>query len=123
MFQGLFGNAGEVNARELQKDLEAVLIEGEKVVRAFRIVRDLFIFTDRRLVLIDKQGLTGRKAEYHSIPYHSITHFSVETAGTFDMDAEMKIYISGNPVPIEREFKRGADIIGVQKTLAQFVLR
>jgi hypothetical protein len=123
MFQGLFGNAGEVNARELQKDLEAVLIEGEKVVQAFRIVRDLFIFTDRRLVLIDKQGLTGRKAEYHSIPYHSITHFSVETAGTFDMDAEMKIYISGNPVPIEREFKRGADIIGVQKTLAQFVLR
>ena len=123
MFQGLFGNAGEVNARELQKDLEAVLIEGEKVVQAFRIVRDLFIFTDRRLVLIDKQGLTGRKAEYHSIPYHSITHFSVETAGTFDMDAEMKIYISGNPVPIEREFKRGADIIGVQKTLAQFVMK
>lgn len=123
MFQGLFGNASEVDARELQKDLEAVLIEGEKVVRAFRILRDLFIFTDRRLVLIDKQGLTGRKAEYHSIPYRSITHFSVETAGTFDMDAEMKIYISGNPVPIEREFKRGADIIGVQKTLAQFVMK
>lgn len=123
MFQGLFGNASEVDARELQKDLEAVLIEGEKVVRAFRILRDLFIFTDRRLVLIDKQGLTGRKAEYHSIPYRSITHFSVETAGTFDMDAEMKIYISGNPVPIEREFKRGADVIGVQKTLAQFVMK
>ena len=123
MFQGLFGNASEVDAHELQKDLDAVLIEGEKVVRAFRIIRDLFIFTDQRLVLIDKQGLTGRKAEYHSIPYRSITHFSVETAGTFDMDAEMKIYISGNPIPYEREFKRGADIIGVQKTLAQFVLK
>ena len=123
MLQGLFGNASEVDARELQKDLDAVLVDGERVVRAFRIVRDLFIFTDQRLVLIDKQGLTGRKAEYHSIPYKSITHFSVETAGTFDMDAEMKIYISGNPIPIEREFKRGADIIGVQKTLAQFVLR
>lgn len=123
MLQGLFGNASEVDARELQKDLDAVLVDGERVVRAFRIVRDLFIFTDQRLVLIDKQGLTGRKAEYHSIPYKSITHFSVETAGTFDMDAEMKIYISGNPIPIEREFKRGADIIGVQKTLAQFVLK
>lgn len=123
MLQGLFGNASEVDARELQKDLDAVLIEGERVVRAFRIIRDLFIFTDHRLVLIDKQGLTGRKAEYHSIPYRSITHFSVETAGTFDMDAEMKIYISSNPIPIEREFKRGADIIGVQKTLAQFVLK
>ncbi|TLN00125.1 PH domain-containing protein, partial [bacterium] len=106
-----------------KKDLDALLVDGESVVRAFRIIRDLFIFTDRRLVLVDKQGITGRKAEYHSIPYKSISHFSVETAGTFDMDAEMKIYISGNPTPIEREFKRGADIIGVQKTLAQFILK
>lgn len=123
MLQGLFGNASEVDVKGLQRDMEAILVDGEQVVRAFRIVRDLFIFTNWRLVLVDKQGLTGKKAEYHSIPYRAITHFSVETAGTFDMDAEMKIYISGNPVPIEREFKRGADIIGVQKTLAHFVLR
>lgn len=123
MLQGLFGNASEVDAKELQKDLDALLITGEQVVRAFRIVRDLFIFTDRRLVLVDKQGMTGKKAEYHSIPYKSISHFTVETAGTFDMDSEMKIFISGNMNPYVREFKRGADIIGVQKTLAQFVLR
>ena len=123
MLQGLFGNATEVNAKELQKDLEATIVEGETVVKAFRILRDLFIFTDKRLLLIDKQGITGKKAEYHSIPYKSISHFSVETAGTFDMDAEMKIYISGNSTPIQREFKRGTDIIGVQKILAQFILK
>ena len=123
MLQGLFGNASEVNAKELQQDLNAILVEGEQVVRAFRIVRDLFIFTDKRLVLIDKQGLTGRKAEYHSIPYRSITHFSVETAGTFDMDSEIKIYVSSNPVPIQRELKRGTDVVGVQKTLARFILK
>ena len=123
MLQGLFGNASEVDARDLQRDLNAILVEGEQVVRAFRIIRDLFIFTDKRLVLVDKQGLTGRKAEYHSIPYKSITHFSVETAGTFDMDSELKIYISSNPVPIEREFKRGTDLVGVQKMLAYFILR
>lgn len=123
MLQGLFGNASEINTKDVQRDLEAILIEGEQVVRAFRIVRDLFIFTDKRLILIDKQGITGTKTEYHSIPYKSISHFSVETAGTFDMDAEMKIYISGNMTPIEREFKRGADIRGVQKTLAQFILK
>ena len=122
MLHGLFGNASEVNTKELQKDLDAILTEGEQLVKGFRIIRDLFIFTDKRLILIDKQGLTGRKAEYHSIPYKSISHFSVETAGTFDMDAEMKIYISGNMNPIQREFRRGADIEGVQKTLAQFVL-
>ncbi len=123
MLQGLFGNATEVNAKELQKDLDATIVEGETVVKAFKIVRDLFVFTDKRLLLIDKQGLTGKKAEYHSIPYKSISHFSVETAGTFDMDAEMKIYISGNPTPIQREFKRGTDIVGVQKVLAGFILK
>jgi|SRR5687767_11032999 len=123
MLQGLFGTASEIDSKELQKELDATLIEGEKVIKAFKIVRDLFIFTDKRLILVDKQGLTGKKAEYHSIPYKSISHFSVETSGTFDMDAEMKIYISGNPTPIEREFKRGTDIVGVQKILAQCILK
>lgn len=122
MLQGMFGNAREVNIKELQSDLDVLLIPEENVVRGFKIIRDLFIFTDKRLILIDKQGITGKKAEYHSIPYKSISHFSVETAGTFDMDAEMKIYISGNMTPIEREFKRGTDIEGVQKTLAEFIL-
>ena len=123
MLQGLFGNASDVDAKSVQRDLDAILVEGEQVVRAFRIVRDMFIFTDRRLILIDKQGITGKKAEYHSIPYKSISHFSVETAGTFDMDAELKIYISGNMTPFQREFKRGTDVRGVQKTLAQLVCR
>jgi len=123
MLQGLFSNAREVNIKELQSDLDVLLVQGETVVRGFKIIRDLFIFTDKRLILIDKQGMTGKKAEYHSIPYKSISHFSVETAGNFDMDAEMKIYISGNMTPIEREFKRWTDIQGVQKTLAQFILK
>jgi len=123
MLQGMFGNAREVNIKDLQADLDVLLVPGEMVVRGFKIIRDLFIFTDKRLILIDKQGITGKKAEYHSIPYKSISHFSLETAGTFDMDAEMKIYISGNMTPIEREFKRGTDIQGVQKTLAQFILK
>jgi hypothetical protein len=87
------------------------------------LIRDFFVFTNKRLVLVDKQGLTGKKVEYHSIPYKSITHFSVETAGRFDRDAEMKIWISGIREPIEREFKKGTDVIvGVQKALARYIL-
>ncbi len=123
MLQGLFGNASEVDIKSVQKHLEDLLVEGEQVVKAFRVIRDMFVFTDKRLILIDKQGLTGKKAEYHSIPYKSISHFSVETAGTFDMDAELKIYITGNMNPIEREFRRGADIKGVQQTLAQYIMK
>ncbi len=119
MLSGLFGNAAEVDTKALQKDLDALVADGEQLLRAFRVMRDLFVFTNKRLILIDKQGVTGKKAEYHSIPYKSISHFSVETAGTFDADSELKIYISSNPTPIQREFKRGTDIIGVQKMLAQ----
>ncbi|MBP1468438.1 PH domain-containing protein [Candidatus Chloroploca sp. M-50] len=122
MFQGLFGNASEVDAAKLEQELGPLLVEGEQLVRGFRVLRDMFVFTSKRLILIDKQGTTGRKVEYHSIPYKAITHFVVETAGTFDGDAELKIFLSSNPVPIEREFKRGTDIVGVQRTLATFVL-
>lgn len=123
MFQGLFGNASEVDSKEIQKDLSNILIEGETMIRGFKVLRDLFIFTDKRLVLVDKQGISGKKVEYHSIPYRSISHFSLETAGTFDFDSELKIYISGNPVPYQREFKKGSDVLGVQKMLAQCVLK
>ena len=123
MLQGIFGNATDADVKAVQKELEALLIEGEQVVRAFQVVRDMFVFTDKRLILVDKQGLSGKKVEYHSIPYKSVSHFSVEGAGgMFDMDAEMKIYIGGNQLPISREFKKGSDINGVSRTLAQFVL-
>ncbi len=122
IISGLLGNASEVDAQKLQRELAPVLIQGEEIHCAFRIIRDLFVFTSRRLILVDKQGLTGKKVEYHSIPYKSISHFAVETAGRFDLDAEMKIWIRGIPAPIQREFKKGADIVGVQQTLAHYVL-
>ena len=75
------------------------------------------------LILIDKQGVTGKKVEYHSIPYRSITHFSIETAGSFDMDAELKIYLSGNPMPIQKSFNKKLDIYELQAVLASYVLR
>lgn len=122
MLNRILGNASEVEAQKLQNELRAVLCEGETVARAYKLVRDFFVFTERRLLLVDKQGMTGRKVEYHSIPYKSISAFSVETAGNFDMDAEMKIWLSGRSTPIEKKFKRGTDVvIGVQKSLAEFV--
>lgn len=121
VFSGLFGNATEIDVQALEREFSAILIEGEQIDKAFKILRDLFVFTNRRLVLVDRQGTTGKKVEYHSIPYRAITHFVVETAGHFDGDAEMKIWLSGSSMPIEREFKKGSDITGVQKLLAQYV--
>jgi hypothetical protein len=85
------------------------------------LVRDSFIFTNRRLILVDKQGMTGKKVDYTSVPYRHIHRFSVETAGQFDMDAELKIWVTGHGEPIKKEFRKGVDIYEVQAILAQYI--
>ncbi|MEZ7173626.1 PH domain-containing protein [Sporosarcina sp. OR05] len=113
------GNASTVDINGVEKDLEKILAENEKVEAAFKIFRDMIVFTDKRLILVDKQGMTGKKVEYHSYPYKSIAHFSIETAGTFDLDAELKIWISSSTTPtISKQFKKDDSIYDIQKILA-----
>lgn len=121
LLSNLLGNASEIDLEKVQAELEPVLVPGETIGRGFRVFRDLFIFTDHRLIMIDKQGLTGSKVSYHSVLYRSITQFSVETAGSFEADAELKIWVSGGGPPITKEFKRGTDVVGIQKYLAYCV--
>ncbi|MBW1601359.1 PH domain-containing protein [Streptomyces sp. JJ66] len=117
----LFGNAHAIDPATAAQEYGRLLGQGEQVRAAYLLIRDTMLFTDRRLILVDKQGLTGKKVEYHSIPYRSITHFAVETAGTFDLDAELKLWISSNPTPIQKTFTKGVDIYEVQAILTQFV--
>lgn len=119
IFDGLMGNASQHDNKAVEKKLEDVLISGETVSLAFKLVRDLIVFTDFRLILVDKQGVTGKKAEYKSIPYRSISRFSVETSGHFDLDAELKIWISSAELPAERiQFRKDKNIVAIQKALA-----
>jgi hypothetical protein len=122
LFDGLMGNASEVNVAEVQRDFEKILAPNERIEKAYKLIRDLFIFTNKRLLLVDKQGVTGKKVEYHSIPYKSITHFSIETAGNFDLDAELKIWVSGNALPIQKQFNKTLDIYELQCVLSSYVL-
>ncbi len=124
LFSALLGNAGAVSQEELKKDYANLLIEGEEIELGFKLIRDLFIFTTRRLILIDKQGLTGSKVEYKSINYKSISRFSIETAGTFDLDAELKIWISGEQAPsIRKQFNKSVNVYDVHRVLATYVLK
>lgn len=120
MIDTLFGNAGEVEVKHLQSELAPLLIDGETAVKAFRFVRDYFVFTDKRLLLVDKQGFSGKKAEYQSIPYRSITHFAIESSGSFDRDAEIKLWITGGHF-LEKEIKKGINVLELQKILATYV--
>jgi hypothetical protein len=123
LLSALLGNAAEADVTDVEQRLEQILADDEQVERAFRLVRDLLIFTNRRFILVDRQGMTGRKTTYHSIPYRGITNFSVETAGHFDLESELKIWISGTAEPIQRTFTRGDSILEVQKALATYVGR
>lgn len=120
---GILGNASRVDPAVAAREFGRLLTEGEQVHAAYVLVRDAILFTDRRLILVDKQGVTGRKIEYHTLPYRTITHFSVETAGTFDLDAELKIWMPGAAGPITAQFGKGVDVYEVQALLAHYVAR
>jgi hypothetical protein len=117
LLDALMGNASEVDVAEVQEELAPILGDSERVVSAYKLVRDLIVFTSNRFMFIDKQGMTGRKVDYHSIPYKAITQFKVETAGHFDLDAELKIFVSGQSTPLEFELK-SETAQGVLKSLA-----
>lgn len=121
LLDNVMGNASEIKCSDAEKEMKDLLSENERVEHAYKLIRDLIIFTNRRLILVDKQGMTGKKVDYHSIPYKSITHFSVETAGTFDLEAELKIWVSSSTQPIQKNFNKQLNIYKVQQVLADYV--
>jgi hypothetical protein len=123
IFSALLGNAGAVSQDELLKKYGQLLTDSEEIELGFKLVRDTFIFTNKRMILVDVQGITGSKTEYKSITYKSISRFSIETAGTFELDAELKIWISSELNPsIKKQFNKSVNVYDVQKILAHHVL-
>jgi hypothetical protein len=124
IFSAIIGNAGAVSQEDLLKKYDQLLTDSEEIELGFKLVRDTFIFTNKRLILVDVQGLTGSKTEYKSISYKSITRFSIETAGTFDLEAELKIWVSSEVQPsIVKQFNKSVNVYDVQKVLAHHVLK
>ncbi|ATW26819.1 PH domain-containing protein [Candidatus Formimonas warabiya] len=96
-------------------EIQSFLSASEKVEFAVKTVRDVAVFTDKRILVVDKQGLTGKKIEYYSIPFKNIVTYAIETAGTFDLDSEIKLVLSGG-LHIELKFFK-------DKSLANLLLR
>ncbi|CAM3005996.1 hypothetical protein SAG0136_01720 [Streptococcus agalactiae LMG 14747] len=124
LFSGLLGNASQKDNDKVEEQLRDILLPNEQVELAFSLVRDLIVFTEKRLILVDKQGVTGKKTSYKSLPYRSISRFTVETSGHFDLDAELKIWISSAMEPAEiLQFKSDKNIVQIQQALAAAVLK
>ena len=110
-----------IDVGETHDEVKNFLIIGEQVISVFKALRDQVVFTNKRIIAINVQGITGSKRDYTSIPYSKIQTFSVETSGTFDRDAEIEIYLSAVG-KVRFEIKGSADIILVNKTISEFIL-
>ncbi|MGL4758584.1 MAG: PH domain-containing protein [Patescibacteria group bacterium] len=123
MLNKLLGNAVEVDASMYQEKLKDILIDTEIVSNVYELVRDKIIITNERLIYIDIQGVTGSKVCYESIPFSSVKSFSMETAGTFDMDCEIKLHVAGLSNPMKLTFKKGTDLKPIYRAISKNILR
>lgn len=98
-----------------------MLLPDERVISSFKAIRDGVVFTDKRIVVVNVQGITGRKVDYTSLPYSKISAFSVETAGTFDLDSELEMYFSGLG-KVKLEFSGQTNLIEISRIIAGYAL-
>ena len=110
-----------VNDNAFEKMVTPILISGEEIVRCFQSIRDGVVFTNKRIITINVQGLTGKKKDITSLPYNKIQAFSVETAGAFDLDSELDLWFSGMG-RVRLEFIGAADVAHLCKLISEKVL-
>mmetsp|Transcript_3490 Transcript_3490/g.6201 ORF Transcript_3490/g.6201 Transcript_3490/m.6201 type:complete len:125 (+) Transcript_3490:72-446(+) len=116
------GVAGVTNLDDVKKDYQNLLIEGEYMEVAFKTVRDVNIFTNYRIIFVDRQGITGKKTEFFSVPYAKISAFAIESAGMLDIDVDVKIWVEGLGMII-KSFGRKVDAAEVQRIIFSYVQR
>lgn len=104
----------------IARDIVPILLAGEKFQYVYSGGRDGVAFTDKRIIALNIQGLTGSKKDFTSLPYNKIQAFSVETAGTFDRDAELEIWFSGLG-KVKFEFSRGVDVSELARVIYYYM--
>jgi len=121
-FSKVLGNATEDNLESLLEGYGKLLCEGEEIELGFSLFRDTFMFTNKRILIAEVHDLVGKRVSYLSIPYQSITRFSVETSGLMDIDVELKIWVgSMNEPSVVKTFSSSIDVYEVQKKIAEHI--
>ena len=125
---GMMGRYTEMSADATQKDYGMYLMRGESFTRCFALVRDKMLFTDRRIIFIDHQGMTGAKAAVVSIDLQSIVDVRLETGGMGFDHAELSFaYITSPYYKVQGvqtetktlEFPKGFDVQGLYSLLSE----
>lgn len=110
-----------IDRDDAREEFTVFLIEGEEIFAVFKSIRDQVVFTNKRIISANVQGITGSKVDYTSLPYNKINAFSIETSGTLDLDCEIQLYIS-ELGQVNFEIKGSFDIIGFNKLISQYLL-
>lgn len=118
---GSFVKLKQIKPGDVAKEVAPLLINGEEIISAYKAMRDFCVFTNKRVIAVNVQGLTGSKKDFSSLPYSKISAYSVETSGTFDLDSELEMYFSGLG-KVKFDFSGASDIIKIGQIISEFVL-
>lgn len=113
--------------REVEKDIfedtiEQFLVDGEETLACYKAVRDYLVFTNKRMIQVDVQGITGMKKEFEFIPYKNIQTFKVKTAGLVDVDMDVEFTIVGHG-KIHMEFSSSTDAGKLVRLISSFTAK
>ena len=111
-----------VSDKDFSDLISPMFVSGEEIIQTFRGIRDGVVFTNKRIFAINVQGITGKKKDFTTLPYSKISAYSVETAGTFDLESELDLYYSGVG-RVRFEFKGSSDILEIGRVIAKYALR
>ncbi len=123
LFSGPSKSSDSAESRKLHASYGQLLCDGEIIEVGFSLIRDTLLFTNKRLIIVEKQGLSGRQIEYISIPYGKINKFSVQTGEPFDLNAELKLWLASDALPLEKKFNQDVNVYDVHKVLSSHVLK
>lgn len=104
-----------------EKTVSPLFVDGEMFISEYQALRDFIVFTNKRIIAVNVQGLTGKKKDFSTLPYSKIQAFSIETSGVFDLDSELELWFSGLG-KIRFEFTGESDILDIEKIIASRIL-
>ncbi len=114
-------NLKEISQNEIHREVFDLLVQGENILQCFKTVRDQVIFTDKRVFVLNVQGITGKKVSYFSYPYSKVLYYGIETAGFMDIDSEMVMAFSNGTV-LQFDFKSQVDIKAICANVQRYIL-
>ena len=116
-------NLKPIRVDAVKGEVNGLLIDGEEVVMAFQTVRDQLIFTNKRIIAVDVQGITGKRKSFSTMPYSKIQYFSIQTPGFAELIPDSELFIMfSNTFTAKFEFKGGVDIGKIGRMISEYVL-